>query len=645
MSLLSNIIGKISALTVSRAIRTSNASITAVLQKREADRVGRVELYWRMYQGAHWEYTREEGEMPYVNLCQTFVNKSKSWLVGNPPEIRSSKKLQPILKHLYRELLENSGGAKFYDEATQVGGVAGDVIVRVGYDATVNEGEGGVCFKVMDMSRTFWEYSNIGQSKNLTRVMTIWDELLENGRVQTIAEIWDNNEVRYYGYVTSMGTLLPNASKLFKEGENPADFVQQDEHGAALVIPNPYKELPFVHIKNIEMSNDSHGRSDLHDLWVLNKELNSSLLSYKDNVDYHGNPLTLVFGIGLKDIEKGANKIWANLPVDGRVQNLEVTQTFAMLQEYMKYMREFASVTGNIPEGSLGMQQPISNTSAAALSFQFLPLTELTRLKRLTYGEGFKACFEKGLRFMNQIDDLGLDLLDGVDEELLRTEAEVMRDAAKLVTEESEQLTAEILETQNELARLTGSYAGEPPANAAADASPDATGDATGEEETPPDTEEPPENDEDDTPNFEADSFTDALFTTDDYTNMLEIIARVKKLRKRPYYFTTVVFKESLPRDEVNTLANGETKQRLKVTTRERILADLGEEDPASVINEVDREAVKQAQLDAKLFAISNPAPESPPEPPPEMTPTQVEESTGQSAVDVAMKRSTKGRA
>jgi hypothetical protein len=643
VSLLSNVIGKISALTVSRAIRTTNASITAVLQKREAERIGRVELYWRMYQGAHWEFVREEGEMPYVNLCQTFVNKSKSWLVGNPPEIRSSKKLQPILKHLYRELLENSGGPKFYDELCQVGGVAGDVIIRVGYDETVNEGEGGVAFKVMDMTRTFWEYSNVGQSKKLTRVMTIWDELMDNGRVQTIAEIWDDKEVRYYGYVDALGTLLPGANKLFTEQENPLDFVRQDEHGAALVLPNPYGELPFVHIKNIEMSNDSHGRSDLHDLWVLNKELNSALLSYKDNVDYHGNPLTLVFGIGLKDIEKGANKIWANLPTEGRVENLEVTQTFNMIQEYVKYMREFASVTSGIPEGSLGMQQPISNTSAAALQFQFLPLTEITRLKRLTYGEGIKMCYEKGLRFMNKIDKLGLDKLTGVDEELLRTEASIMREASELVAEEAAKLTADILETQNELAALTGNADGNPQESTP----PDATGDTQNASPTLDDV-HPDDIDTPEEPDFEADEPSDSLFTTDDYANMLEIIGNIKEMRKRPFYFTTVAFKEALPRDEVTTLSTAEIKKRLALTTRERILTDLGDEDPATTLKEVDREAIALAHLSAKVGAISGENLDgtpftAPAGPPPDQTPAQVQDATGQPAEDVAMKRATGG--
>lgn len=638
MSLLSNVISKISALTVSRAVRTSNASITAVLQKREAERIGRVELYWRMYQGAHWEYTREEGEMPYVNLCATFINKSKSWLVGAPPEVRSSKKLQPILKHLYNELLENSGGARFYDEMCQVGSVSGDAMIRVGYDPTVNHRRGGVCFKVMDMSRTFWEYSNIGQSKRLTRVMTIWDELLDNGRVQTIAEIWDDRQVRYYGYVTATGGLLPQAQRLFKEGDEPMDFVEQDEHGAALVLDNPYKELPFVHIKNVEMSNDSHGRSDLHDLWILNKELNSSLLSYKDNVDYHGNPLTLVFGIGLKDIEKGANKIWANLPTDGRVENLEVTQTFEMLKQYMNYMREFASITGNIPEGSLGMQQPISNTSAAALGFQFLPLTELTRLKRLTYGAGLEACYEMGLRFMNDIHKLGLDALEGVDEELMRSEASVMRDAAALVTEEAERLNAEILETQNELAELTGDFAGDTPTETPPEDAP----------ETPEDAPEDATDDEDAGEiDFSPEKFSDTLFTADDYESMLTVLGNIRDLRRRPFYYTTVAFKDSLPRDEVNTLSNAEIKQRLKVTTRARILTDLGEEDAETFLKEIDKEAEAQAALDGKLFSLSNPTPEAPPEEelPDEETPAQVENRTGQPAMDVSAKRATGGRA
>jgi hypothetical protein len=577
-----------------------------VLQEREQQRLSQTELFWKMYNGQQWDYRREEGEMPYFNLCYTFVEKSISWLMGVAPEPRSTKKLQPILKHLYRELVENSGGDQFYYEVAQVGAVTGDVIIRVGYDATVNNGAGGVCFKVMDSARTFWEYSNQGQNKKLTRVMTIWDELLPSGELQTIAELWTDTEVRYYGYVSEISAdtiVSPMAGRLFNDGEDWRKSIQRDSHGAAIVRPNPYGELPFVHIKNIEVSQDSHGRSDLHDLWILNKELNAALLQYKDNVDYHGNPLTLVYGISLKNIEKGANKIWANLPKDGKVENLEVTQTFAMVQEYIKYMKEFAGISSFIPEASLGLQQAVSNTSATAIQLQYLPLTELTRRKKLTYGRGLKEAFEKGLRFMNQIGGFELERLDGIDEDLLKTQRYV-------------QTQLDVLAATPEDGAL---LEGDDPSNPTDIA-------------------------------VEMKQEQNNIFTPEDYTVMLDVLGRISGVRQRPFYTTDLWFKDPIPRDEVNALSLAQTKLGMNLTSRTKILEDLGDEDAFSTIAEVDEERLQTALVDGEVATRAQAQVPQPPvgqpgaeEPPPE-TPADVETRTGQPAQNVAEKRALKGK-
>jgi hypothetical protein len=157
------------------------------------------------------------------------------------------------------------------------------------------------------------------------------------------------------------------------------------------------------------------GKSDIQDDWVLNEELNEQLLSYKDNADYHGNPLTLMYGISAKNLEKGAGKVWGNLPTDGKIENLEVTQTFEMVQIYMDMLFKYSGLA-SIPTYILSLDKELTaDTSNAAMRLAFLPAIEYTNIKKLTYGAGLKEVMEKSLRMLNIVLNLSLEVLNTQD--------------------------------------------------------------------------------------------------------------------------------------------------------------------------------------------------------------------------------------
>lgn len=409
MSVIDHAISKISTLLGINTVSASSA-LAAILDSREQERIAQVRRWWNFYNGQHYDYARQDGEMPYMNVCYAFPEKSVAWLVGTPPKLKAREDIHPIIEELYQEILENSGGDRFWTECVQMGSVSGDVVVRVGYDPDVNHERGGIMLQVMDSERTFWEYRNVGQRRKLTRVMTIWDELdPETGELKTYSEVWSDDEVRVYppGRVLSVRNVAA-----FVEHEPQPNVLMDADGNEYSVYENPYGELPFVHIPNLLISQNVHGRSDLHDLWVLNKEFDEQMLSYKDNVDYHGNPLTLMYGISSRDVEKGAHKVWGNLPKDGRVENLEVTQTHEQILRYMELIKEGMGYAA-VPVHLTGVNEQVqTETSAAAMRLAFLPLVELTQRKRVTYGKGFKSIFEMALRFSNMAHGLGLDGLD-----------------------------------------------------------------------------------------------------------------------------------------------------------------------------------------------------------------------------------------
>lgn len=427
---------------------SASAVISAALDLEEQRRIAQISLFWDWYSGKHWPGDGEEGPLPYVNFCRIYIEKSIDWLVGNPPEFMSSPRLQPVMKHLYDEIIENSGGDAFFRELVQQGGVSGDALIKIDFDPQANHGEGGLAFKVMDSAKTFWEYRNVDQLKRLSRVLILWEEITASGDVRSRGELWDKDEIRVYGFTPDEFRLVYGVEPTLGDAQ-----IGADKYGSYFVRPNAYGFLPFVHIKNQEISGESNGRSDLYDIWILNRELNKALVSYMDNCDYHGNPITLLYGVSARNIEKGADKIWGNLPKDARVQNLEVGQTFPMLQAYIGYMKEFMAVSSNTPESSLGVQTPISNTSAAALNMMFLPLTELTRRKRITYGKGLKDAMEMALKLMNSMNSLGLEALDHTDDGIAQSIAEI-ENISPAERGQSEQDTRALLAALKRISKL-----------------------------------------------------------------------------------------------------------------------------------------------------------------------------------------------
>ncbi|MFE5853198.1 phage portal protein [Streptomyces sp. NPDC056500] len=161
---------------------------------------------------------------------------------------------------------------------------------------------------------------------------------------------------------------------------------------------NPLGTIPIVHIRNIEISGSPWGLSDIVDLIPLNREYNEKCTEISDIVNYHAAPVTIITGAKASHLEKGARKIWAGLPKDANVFNLEngvdLNGPLAYLQLIKRAMHELTGV----PETALGQAQAISNTSGVALSIQFFPLMQRYGLKQTTYTHGLRRINELVLR-------------------------------------------------------------------------------------------------------------------------------------------------------------------------------------------------------------------------------------------------------
>ena len=153
--------------------------------------------------------------------------------------------------------------------------------------------------------------------------------------------------------------------------------------GSGQVVPgtegeydNPVKEVYVLHIRNKPFGDATFGDDDLREAARLNEVYNEKLLSIGEVIDYHGAPITLIFGARAKNLTKGPNKVWGNLPKDGDVRNLSLDSDLDASNKYLDAVKENIHVMMGVPEIAQGVQQAISNTSGVALHVMYMPLIE-----------------------------------------------------------------------------------------------------------------------------------------------------------------------------------------------------------------------------------------------------------------------------
>jgi hypothetical protein len=158
---------------------------------------------------------------------------------------------------------------------------------------------------------------------------------------------------------------------------------------------NAIGSVPVVHIPNVSISSSPWGQSDIWDIIPLNRELNEKMVEVSDIINYHAAPVTIITGAKASQLERGPKKVWAGLPKDAQVFNLESRGEMAGALEYIQFLKRVMHEITGIPETALGQFQPVSNTSGVALAIQYQPLMNRYSMK--------KTHFTKGLERVNEL--------------------------------------------------------------------------------------------------------------------------------------------------------------------------------------------------------------------------------------------------
>ena len=338
-------------------------------------RMNRYASNWAWYLGHHWAYRREMGEpqlaFNYVKALSDFIT---IFTFGKGVDFYSPEAtavvIPPILKRVWE--IDNIKEHILW-EMGQLGGVSGDVFVKVAYEEPyVDPGgrvhNGRVRILPLNPAFCFPEFAPHDRTRMIRFKLKykFWGTALDGTRqVMTYTELLTETAIE--------------------------EYINDEQIDSR---PNPLGEIPVVHIPNMPVASSPWGLSDIQDVIPLNREFNEKATEISDIINYHGAPVTVLIGAKASNLEKGPKKVWAIGNKDAKIENLTMDTNFAGMLGYMELLKQAMHEQTGVPQAALGQMQPISNTSGTALSVQYQPLMNRYHLKGLQYSEGLRRINE-----------------------------------------------------------------------------------------------------------------------------------------------------------------------------------------------------------------------------------------------------------
>lgn len=365
------------------------------LPATEVARLGKIQANWNFYEGFHWEGVEDTGKPEVtVNYARAFVDKFVSFELGKGFQVKMKPEMEKLeedkspLYFINRVWGENSK-IETCIEMGQSKSIAGDAWIQVRYEPVTLAGKPNPEFH-----DPFGEYPN-GKIHILVLPPSIvfpeFDEYHDRKRIKKLSIMYPikKEEKNTFGFATGVKNVIykqiwTEETIEIWEGE---DLINR--------LPNKYKLLPFKQIKNFPVQGKNYGVGDIDDVIPLNMEYNLKKSDVSEIIDYHSSPITAVFGARVGNLERGANKVWGGLPKDARIENLKLDGDLIAAQSYIDDIKRAMFEVGNMPEGVLGGDLSISNTSGVALQISLMPILERVRIKQ--------AISKEALEYINKL--------------------------------------------------------------------------------------------------------------------------------------------------------------------------------------------------------------------------------------------------
>lgn len=360
----------------------TGSTITNAMRDASIARLNRYRLGWNFYRGHHWDNEWEDGEKkPVINFCKKIVDAAVDWFSADGWSVSSPSGNEEIAE-LLEACWNYNNRATLTERLCQYGAITGDSFVYVTLETKDRDGndlppeERRVRIIALDPAYCYpvWNPLNPGEMLSIL----IQFPVVQEGAAQ--------------------------AHSLFSLHITPDKFQTWVDADVKTDEVNPFGMINVVHIPNFLLSTSVYGQSDIHNITNINEEYNLVMNSVRKIIKYHAEPTTLIFGAKASELDRGAKKVWSNLPIDAKVENLvldsNLDATYTYMDRLERHMRDLSS-TPKVAFDHEGMR--LSNTSGLAMQMTFQPLIEKTKKRRINW--------KKGLQTANRLILIGHELL------------------------------------------------------------------------------------------------------------------------------------------------------------------------------------------------------------------------------------------
>ena len=356
-------------------------------------RIGDYLLRKRFYDGHHYDYPYDGSrEKLIINFCRKVVDIGVDFFIAN-----GWASICPSGNEAVAELLncvwEDNSRLKVTNRLCTQASISGESFLYVTVQTTDDA--------QLALPKDKWKTRLI--PVNPAFVIPVWNPRCPDHLMAATVQFPFIDQTDDTEHLTTL-YITPQKWELYRDDKK----ISEDT--------NPFGMVNLVHVPNTLQEDNPHGYSDLDSIIPLNKELNDVTNRIGRIIEYHGEPTTLIFGAKASDLERGANKVWSNLPVDGRVENLKLDSDLKAVMEYRNTLREELASLADIPLFRLITDdtKAVSNMSGLAMAMRFQPLVDKTRRKRIGFSSAVSVVNELILLAHQRI--IGDDILQLVDD-------------------------------------------------------------------------------------------------------------------------------------------------------------------------------------------------------------------------------------
>ena len=167
------------------------------MSSAEQERIARIQNYWRIYKGEHWDISEQDTDQPtpVFNKSKRLINKILTHFVGKPFTFNYfDEQIETLLAPYVKYIMEKSGGIPLFGwRSGQMGAITGDCFLKPSYDAKEQ------CVKILvcNSEDTFVSYFHATLSDyNPDNAIIRWRTFDNEGKVVWKREIWNKATVK-----------------------------------------------------------------------------------------------------------------------------------------------------------------------------------------------------------------------------------------------------------------------------------------------------------------------------------------------------------------------------------------------------------------------------------------------------------------